>query len=84
MKRSSLLKTTQIPFTRFVFLLLSILEPSKSFALTSLTINQTFDIGKYNISTGKDGESVITMNDFGLTSSPGDPQLPLKIYDLAV
>lgn len=47
-------------------------------------ITHTFTIKQYKTSLDKNGETDIRVDDFGMTTSAGDPQLPLKIYDLAV
>jgi hypothetical protein len=44
----------------------------------------TLNAGKYEISEGGNGFDVISMEGFSLSSSPGDPVLPYRVYDIAV
>lgn len=44
----------------------------------------SLESGDYEIEVNEAGESTITMEGFGYTSSPGDPMLPFRIYDVIV
>lgn len=48
----------------------------------SAEVSLTFHAGRYHSQSLPNNEELLQMDDFGLTSSPGDPQLPYKTYDI--
>jgi uncharacterized protein YegL len=44
----------------------------------------TFEAGDYEIEQDEQGNDTIVMGGFGYTSSPGDPRLPCRSYDVVV
>jgi len=61
----------------------SLENEKSSFIEDKESISVTIPIGKYEIKTIRDGQEIL-INDFGRLSTPGEPNIPSKIFAIAI